>query len=201
MDFKGRYSIPAPPSEVWSALHDPDVLSACIPGAEEVTRLSDTDYRAVATVKVGPVKARFQAKVRWADAPPPEGVSHAGVLSGEGQGGPVGFARVEATVLLSSSTPDVTLLVYEARATIGGKLAQIGQRLIDSTAKALADEFFGAFASRMRDAGSTNSAKNDVEETVDRNGPAPEPGLKPQLWIVGLIGVVFILLILFSLVL
>lgn len=203
MDFKGRYAIPAPSSEVWAALHDPKVLQACIPGAEDVTRLSDTEYRATATVKVGPVKARFQAKVTWADAPPSEGATHAGVLSGEGQGGAVGFARGDAKVMLAPGSADVTILTYEAKATIGGKLAQIGQRLIDSTAKSLADEFFSAFATLMRDTNAArppDAAANAVM-TPERAAPVQGQGFKAQIWVAGLIGIVFILLLLFSLVL
>jgi carbon monoxide dehydrogenase subunit G len=149
MDFSGRYLIPAPPDAVWSALHDPDVLAACIPGCHGVTRLSDTAYEAKATLKVGPLKATFSGKVTWTDMPLPAGFTHAGVLSGEGQGGAVGFARGTSQIFLASDGAG-TSLTYDARANIGGKLAQIGQRLIDASAKAVADDFFSKFDALMR---------------------------------------------------
>jgi carbon monoxide dehydrogenase subunit G len=149
LDFTGRYVIPAAPGDVWTALHDPEVLAACIPGCHGVTRLSETVYEAKATLKVGPLKATFTGKVTWADAPVPEGFSHAGVLSGEGQGGAVGFARGNSQILLAPENGG-TALSYNAKATIGGKLAQIGQRLIDASAKAVADEFFSKFDALMR---------------------------------------------------
>jgi carbon monoxide dehydrogenase subunit G len=150
VDFTGRYVIPAAPDSVWAALHDPEILSACIPGSQGVTQRSATDYEAKAVLKVGPVKATFIGKVTWTDAPVPAGHTHAGVLAGEGQGGPAGFARGTSQVLLAASGPD-TVLTYSAKATIGGRLAQIGQRLIDATAKSVADEFFAKFDAIMRE--------------------------------------------------
>jgi carbon monoxide dehydrogenase subunit G len=150
VDFTGRYVIPAAPDSVWAALHDPEILSACIPGSQGVTQRSPTDYEAKAVLKVGPVKANFVGKVTWTDAPVPDGHTHAGVLAGEGQGGPAGFARGTSEVLLAASGAD-TVLTYSASATIGGRLAQIGQRLIDATARSVADEFFAKFAAIMRE--------------------------------------------------
>jgi carbon monoxide dehydrogenase subunit G len=150
VDFTGRYVIPAAPDSVWAALHDPEILSACIPGSQGVTQRSPTDYEAKAVLKVGPVKASFTGKVTWTDAPVPDGHTHAGVLAGEGQGGPAGFARGTSQVLLAASGAD-TILTYSAKATIGGRLAQIGQRLIDATARSVADEFFAKFDAIMRE--------------------------------------------------
>src|SRR5688500_5232226 len=101
MEFRGRYSLPARPGAAWAALHDPDVLASCIPGCEGVSKLSSSEYRAQATVKVGPVKARFAAKVIWSDHVPPEGYTHAGTLTGEGQSSAAGFARGESEVRLA----------------------------------------------------------------------------------------------------
>jgi hypothetical protein len=200
MDFQGRYLIAAPPDAVWAALHDPDVLAACIPGCESVTRLSDTDYQAVAAVKVGPVKARFSGKVSWAEGAKDGGHTHAGILSGEGQGGPAGFARGQSQIFLAEEGGG-TVLTYTAKANVGGKLAQIGQRLIDATAKTIADEFFANFeklmhagrAGRKDDAGPTDKARSV-------HLPAEE-GLKPQIWVVGLVSIVVLLLILFGILL
>lgn len=198
MDFRGRYLIPAPPDAVWAALHDPDILASCIPGCDGVTRLSDTDYRAQATVKIGPVRARFTGKVTWAQRPAPDGFAHAGVLSGEGQGGPAGFARGESHILLAPDG-ESTLLTYDTKAVIGGKLAQIGQRLIDATAKSMSDQFFAKFDALMRAGGKAAGAKAAPAQPPRRR-PA-EVGLKPQIWLAGIIGIVIVLLILFGLVL
>lgn len=195
MDFQGRYLIASPPDRVWAALHDPDILASCIPGSQSVTRLSDTDYEAVATIKIGPVKAKFSGKVKWEDSPAPDGYTHAGVLSGEGKGGPAGFAKGQSEVMLAEEGGG-TVLTYTAKATVGGKLAQIGQRLIDSTAKSIADNFFANFEALMR-------AGSEGEKTASAEAPKPaqppaEEGLKPQIWVVGLIAVVILLLILFG---
>ena len=202
MDFQGRYLIPAPPDAVWAALHDPDILASCIPGSQSVTRISQTDYEAVAVIKIGPVKARFNGKVNWQDADPPEGFSHAGTLSGEGKGGPAGFAKGQSEVRLAVEDEN-TVLTYSAKAIVGGKLAQIGQRLIDSTAKSIADNFFSSFEALMRAGG--KAAEGGAPATIPADAKPEktriEEGLKPQIWVVGLIATVVILLILFGIVL
>src|SRR5882762_8327132 len=144
MNFHGRYVIPAPVDAVWSALNDPEILKYCIPGCEEIEKTSPQDFTAVAMLKIGPVKARFRGKVTLSDLDPPLRCR----LSGEGQGGVAGFAKGDADVEL---TPDGggTVLTYAARASVGGKLAQIGQRLIDGAAKQIADEFFGRFTQAL----------------------------------------------------
>jgi carbon monoxide dehydrogenase subunit G len=195
MDFQGRYLIASPPDRVWAALHDPDILASCIPGSQSVTRLSDTDFEAVATIKIGPVKAKFSGNVKWEDAPIPEGHTHAGILSGEGKGGPAGFAKGQSQVLLAEEGGG-TVLTYTAKATVGGKLAQIGQRLIDSTAKSIADNFFANFEALMRE-GSDGEKAGTGEIPKPVRAPVEE-GLKPQIWVVGLIAVVILLLILFG---
>ena len=199
MDFHGRYLIPAPADAVWAALHDPEILASCIPGSQSVTRTSDTEYEAVAVIKIGPVKAKFSGKVNWLDTPAPDGFSHAGILSGEGKGGPAGFAKGESEVRLAVEDEN-TVLTYTAKATVGGKLAQIGQRLIDSTAKSIADNFFARFEELMRAGG--KAAEGDIPATIPAKATAKksvvEEGLKPQIWVVGLIAVVILLLILFG---
>src|SRR5579872_1216535 len=141
MDFSGRYSIPASPEAVWSGLNDPVVLKACIPGCEQIEKTSPTDFVATATLKIGPVRATFKGKVSLTELDPPSRC----VLTGEGQGGMAGFAKGNAEVRLER-TDSGTVLTYTARATVGGKLAQIGQRLIDGAAKQIADDFFARFA-------------------------------------------------------
>ncbi len=141
MEMKGEYTIPAPRTQVWAALNDIAVLKAAIPGCDSMSKLSDTEIEAVVTAKVGPVKASFKGVVTLSDLDPPNGYS----IRGEGKGGVAGFAKGGAKVRLSD-VPDGTLLSYDVDAAVGGKLAQIGARLIDSTAKKLADEFFASFS-------------------------------------------------------
>lgn len=141
MDMTGEYKIKAPRDRVWAALNDPDVLRQAIPGCEELNKLSDTELEAAARAKIGPVSARFKGKVTLSDLNPPESYT----LTGEGSGGAAGFAKGEAKVHLTEDG-DATVLRYTVKATIGGKLAQMGQRLVDGAAKKMADDFFDKFA-------------------------------------------------------
>ncbi len=197
MEFKGKYIIPASPDEVWTALHDPATLAASIPGCESVEQIAAGEYRASATLKVGPVKARFQGKVQIRDMPAAPGNAYAMTLSGEGQGSAAGFARGESGVRLSTSEGK-TLLEYNAKAVVGGKLAQIGQRLIDGAAKSIADEFFAKFSALMATRHAAPAAA--PSQSTPASAPADE-GLAPQVWVAGLIGIIVILLIFFSIVL
>jgi carbon monoxide dehydrogenase subunit G len=133
--------IPAAKEKVWAALNDPQVLKQCIPGCQSLEMSSPTDMTATVVFRVGPVKATFGGKVTLSDLDPPNSYR----ISGEGSGGVAGFAKGGATVRLESESPEVTILHYEVDAQIGGKLAQLGQRLIDSTARKLAGELFAAF--------------------------------------------------------
>jgi carbon monoxide dehydrogenase subunit G len=141
MTMNGEIELAAPREVVWAKLNDPDVLKACIPGCEELEKTEDQGFRAVAKMKVGPVSARFRGKVTLSDLDPPNGYK----ISGEGEGGVAGFAKGGAKVDLVDREGG-TLLTYQVDAQIGGKLAQLGQRLINGSAKKLADEFFANFA-------------------------------------------------------
>lgn len=141
MTMTGEIQLAAPKEVVWEKLNDPDVLKACIPGCEELEKTDDQGFRAAAKMKVGPVSARFRGKVILSDLDPPNGYK----ISGEGEGGVAGFAKGSAKVDLRESDGG-TLLGYRVDAQIGGKLAQLGQRLINGTAKKLADEFFANFS-------------------------------------------------------
>jgi carbon monoxide dehydrogenase subunit G len=140
MDILGTQRIEASRDMVWAALNDAEVLKRSIPGCEEIEKVSDTELNAKVTLKVGPVKASFKGKVLLTDIVPPESYT----ISGEGSGGTAGFAKGHAKVRLQEDGP-ATILSYEAKAEIGGKLAQLGSRLIDSTVKKLAGEFFKKF--------------------------------------------------------
>jgi uncharacterized protein len=144
MTMTGEVQLPATQETVWAKLNDPEVLKVCIPGCESLEKLSDTEFQAVATNKIGPVKARFKGKVRLSDLDPPNGYR----ISGEGDGGVAGFAKGGATVTLQPKDGG-TLLSYNVEAQIGGKLAQLGQRLINGAAKKLADQFFAKFAAAV----------------------------------------------------
>jgi carbon monoxide dehydrogenase subunit G len=141
MDMNGSQRIEAPREVVWAALNDPDVLKQSIPGCDSIEKLSDTQMTAKVTLKVGPVKATFTGKVTLSDLDPPNGYT----ISGEGSGGAAGHAKGGARVTLVAEGEDATLLSYTVKAEIGGKLAQLGGRLIDATAKKLAGEFFERF--------------------------------------------------------
>jgi uncharacterized protein len=141
MTMTGEIQLAATREAVWAKLYDPDVLKACIPGCEELEKTDDQGFRAVARMKVGPVSARFRGKVTLSDLDPPNGYK----ISGEGEGGVAGFAKGGAKVDLADHEGG-TLLSYHVDAQIGGKLAQLGQRLINGSAKKMADEFFANFA-------------------------------------------------------
>jgi len=145
MTMSGEVQLPAAREAVWAKLNDPDTLKACIPGCEDLTMLSATEFEAVAVNKIGPVKARFKGKVTLSDLDPPNGYR----ISGQGDGGVAGFAKGGAEVKLAEKDGG-TLLTYNVEAQIGGKLAQLGQRLVNGAAKKLADDFFEKFAAAVR---------------------------------------------------
>ncbi len=141
MEIKGEYRIAAPRDKVFAALNDQEILKACIPGCESLDKLSDTEMTAKVRLRIGPVSAAFGGKVTLSDIDPPNGYK----ISGEGQGGVAGFAKGGAVVRLTDDG-GVTVLNYDVDAQVGGKIAQVGARLITGTAKKLADQFFGKFA-------------------------------------------------------
>ena len=144
MTMTGEYQLPVPPQTVWEKLNDPATLKASIPGCEQLDKTSDTEFTAVATTKIGPVKAKFKGRVTLSDIDPPNGYR----ISGQGDGGVAGFAKGGATVKLAPKDGG-TLLTYTVEAQIGGKLAQLGQRLINGAAKKVADDFFKNFAAAV----------------------------------------------------
>lgn len=159
MELKGEYRIAAPREAVWAGLNDPEVLKASIPGCDEIEKVSETEMNAKVTAKVGPVKAKFGGSVTLSDLNPPESY----VITGEGKGGAAGFAKGSARVELEADG-DATILRYTVQANVGGKLAQIGARLIEGTARKMADDFFSRFAEQV--AGSQAAAAPMVEPQV-----------------------------------
>jgi uncharacterized protein len=167
MDMTGDYRIAAPRWKVWEALNDPQVLRACIPGCETVDKISDTEFTARVTARVGPVSAKFGGKVTLSDLDPPNGYR----ISGEGQGAAAGFAKGGATVHLADDGAG-TLLSYKVEAQVGGKLAQIGSRLIEGSARKMADDFFGRFAAAVTQESAADIAPAATEAITDPQGAA-----------------------------
>jgi carbon monoxide dehydrogenase subunit G len=146
MDMTGEQLIPVPQSETWSALNDIEVLKSAIPGCESIEKIADDEFLVQMQAKIGPVSARFKGRMMLKDVDPPQGYT----LVFDGQGGAAGFAKGEARVELVPEG-EKTLLRYAAKANIGGKLAQIGSRLVDGAARKIADQFFAAFRARFTD--------------------------------------------------
>jgi len=206
MDMTGEYRINAPREKVWAALNDPDMLKQCIPGCESIEKTSDTSFTAEVVAKVGPVKAKFSGNVTISDIDPPNGYT----ISGEGKGGAAGFASGGAKVTLATDGP-TTVLSYDVNAKVGGKLAQIGSRLIDSTARKMADEFFGRFAELVAGPSPDAAPSPSIPEAsptapaIDQAMPpsptppgAPVKGLPTYVWVGALIALAAILLFVFG---
>lgn len=168
MEFSGEYRIPARQQQVWDALNDPAVLQACIVGCKQLEKISDTEFIATVAAKVGPVSATFKGNMVLSDLDAPNGYT----LTGQGQGGAAGFAKMGAKVALAEDQNE-TVLKYVASAEIGGKLASVGSRLVQTVAKKNADDFFAAFARQLGGTGVK-------EEVLPPTAPAPSalvPGL------------------------
>ena len=194
MEIKGEYKIAAPRDKVFAALNDPSVLQACIPGCESLEKVSDSEMKAKVRLRIGPVSASFTGKVTLSDIDPPNGYR----ITGEGQGGAAGFAKGGAVVTLRDDG-GATILAYDVDAQVGGKIAQVGARLIDGTAKKLADEFFGKFATMVGAPAPTPAAVAGAPSAAEAPPAAPPPSAAAQRgyrhWIVIGIGAVVLILI------
>ena len=144
MEMSGEQLIPASQADTWAALNDPEILKACVPGCESIERLADNEYQMLMVARIGPVSAKFKGKLTLSDLKPP----HSYAIAFEGQGGAAGFAKGSAQVQLAP-VGEGTTLSYQVKANVGGKLAQIGSRLVDAAAKKVADEFFNNFNKRV----------------------------------------------------
>jgi uncharacterized protein len=179
MEMTGEHRIPAPRERVWEALNDPETLKRAIPGCREIEKLSDTEFTAKVVAKVGPVSATFGGKINLSDLDPPRAYT----ISGEGSGGVAGFAKGSAKVALDEAPEAATVLRYEVQAHVGGKLAQIGSRLIDATSRKMADDFFSRFVAAVEPAAqgigaATPEAAVAASAAAAGNGaaaPAAEP--------------------------
>jgi uncharacterized protein len=205
MDMTGERRIAAPRQTVWQALNDPEVLKASIPGCESLEKLSDTEMKATAGVRIGPISARFTGNVHLTDIDQPNGYA----IGGEGQGGVAGFAKGGAKVRLEDDGGG-TLLRYEVHAQVGGKIAQLGARLVDASAKQMADAFFDRFSAQVAPPAAPRAPEIHTEQ---RQAPPPPPsaisplalvprepfGLPLVAWIGGIIYLFILILILGSL--
>jgi carbon monoxide dehydrogenase subunit G len=173
MDMTGERRIPAPRQRVWEALNDPEMLRAAIPGCESVTRTADDAFEAKVAVRIGPMAAKFGGKVRLENVNPPASYT----ITGEGNGGAMGFAKGGADVALQEIGPEETLLTYTVKAQVGGKMAQLGARLIDSTAKQMSDQFFDRFAAALAPppAAPAEAAPEGAAEPAAAPAPRPMP--------------------------
>ena len=211
MEMTGEFRIPAPRQRVWEALNDPEILKQSIPGCQTLEKVSDTEFDGKVVASVGPVRATFGGKVTLSDLDPPQRYT----ISGEGSGGVAGFAKGGAKVNLAEDG-GATVLHYEVQAQVGGKLAQVGSRLIDGVARKMASDFFGRFAATVAPepapavAGPMDSeaappvAAAESERSVPETPPpAPVPGpstrrLPPAVWVTGLAVIVILILYFFT---
>jgi hypothetical protein len=216
MEMTGEFRIPAPRQRVWEGLNDPEILKSSIPGCQTIEKLSDTEFTAKVLAQVGPVKANFAGKVTLADLNPPQSYT----IAGEGTGGVAGFAKGSAKINLDEDG-GATVLHYAVQAHVGGKLAQIGSRLIDSVARRMAENFFTRFvaavAPEQAAAASGTTAATEAmpadrvaaDAPVQRDAPTAQPNgnasparkdirLPPVLWVTGLAAVVGAMLYFFT---
>jgi hypothetical protein len=223
MEMTGEFRIPAPRERVWQGLNDPEILKQAIPGCQTIDKVSDTEFAAKVRAKVGPVSATFGGKVNLTDLDPPQGYT----ISGEGNGGVAGFAKGSAKVSLDEDGNEATLLRYEVQAHVGGKLAQIGSRLIDATSRKMAADFFtrfvaavsppaeaegdGAAATPRADGTGSGVARAalapEAAPPATQPAPAPQtqsansavsPRLPPAVWVTGLTAIVALMLYYFT---
>ncbi len=223
MEMTGEFRIPAPRERVWHGLNDPEILKQAIPGCQTIDKVSDTEFTAKVRAKVGPVSATFGGKVNLTDLDPPKGYT----ISGEGNGGVAGFAKGSAKVSLDEDGNEATVLRYEVQAHVGGKLAQIGSRLIDATSRKMAEDFFTRFVAAVSppseeaagaeaapEAGGTGvgvAREALAPDSAPTAAPAPQPAaqsvpgdsavsprLPPAVWVTGLTAIVALMLYYFT---
>ena len=191
MELTNTRIVPAPPSAVWAALNDPAILKECLPGCESLERAGDNAFQAVMATRVGPVSARFTGRVTMSDVDPP----NAYTLHFEGQGGAAGFARGEARVTLVPEGDEQTSLHYAAKAQVGGKLAQIGSRLVDGAAAKMTEDFFTRFVERVgAPAGEASAAAAASAPTTATLAP---PGGSSWIRYAAIVAIVIVLIALY----
>ena len=177
MKLSGSYQINLPKEKVWEALNDPEILKKAIPGCEEFTKNSETEFTAKATNKIGPFNASFTGDVELKDLNPPNSYK----ITGSGNS-PVGFASGEASVKLEDENGG-TKLIYEVEANVGGKIAQVGARLIDMTAKKMADIFFGKFSELITSSNDSHSREEKSSDEISANDTTEKKSTTQKIYI------------------
>jgi len=201
MELSNTRIVPAPRERVWTALNDPDTLKACLPGCEILERTADNEYRVVMAARVGPVSARFNGRMTLRDIDPPNGYT----LQFDGQGGAAGFARGDARVALAPEGDQSTALTYTAKAQVGGKLAQIGSRLVDGAAAKMTDDFFARFVERLAPQPPAEpalaAAAPETEAAAAAPGASPTlltpPGGSPWVRYLAIIAIIIVIIVLY----
>ena len=195
MEMSGEHLIKANKQEVWDSLNDPEILKKAIPGCESIEKTSENELVATVKAKVGPVSAKFNGKVTLSNINPPNSYT----ISGEGQGGPAGFGKGSADVSLEEAGENSTILKFSATAQVGGKLAQIGTRLIDGAAKKIAGQFFENFANILQ---SNNETENESAPNISKKDESISEKniakISPFIWISGLITAIIVLILIYS---
>jgi carbon monoxide dehydrogenase subunit G len=176
MEINGERIIGASQQTVWDAINDPEILKLCIPGGESVERTGDNEMKAVVMAKIGPVRARFSGKMTMTDVVAPNSCK----LVFEGTGGPAGFAKGQATVSLTAQGPNETLLVFSCAATVGGKLGQIGARLIESAARTISDEFFSNMKKQLSPGTDESESPADAARSSGTAAASAAPKASPS---------------------
>ena len=187
MELQGERLIPANIDHTWEALNDPDTLKACIPGCESVTRTGDNSFESVVAVKIGPVSARFKGKLQMTNVDAPRGYT----INFDGQGGAAGFGKGSADVALAQEA-EGTRLKFAAKAQVGGKMAQIGSRLVDATAQKLTEQFFTAFEEHLRPPVAEGAGDSSHAEVAT---PSPGTSSSKTVWLIA--GAVIIVAIIY----
>jgi carbon monoxide dehydrogenase subunit G len=199
MEMTGEFRIPASRQRVWEGLNDPEILKSSIPGCQTIEKLSDTEFTAKVVAQVGPVKANFAGKVTLSDLDPPQSYT----IAGEGSGGVAGFAKGSAKVNLAEDG-GATVLNYAVQAHVGGKLAQIGSRLIDSVARKMAENFFTRFVAEVAPSAPAAEVEDEPgltaeKETLALSAEQPKDiRLPPVLWVTGLAAIIGAMLYFFT---
>jgi uncharacterized protein len=198
MELSNTRIVPAPPDAVWAALNDPAILKACVPGCESLERTGDDSYALVMSARIGPVSARFTGRMTMTDIDAPHGYT----LNFEGQGGAAGFARGDARVTLAPEGERQTALTYVAKAQVGGKLAQVGSRLVNGVAAKMSDDFFARFVARFAPAEApvADGAANSPEPMPEAAAPAPlaPPGGSQWIRYAAIVAIVVVLVVLYA---
>ena len=179
MELQGERLIPASVDTTWAALNDTEVLKACIAGCESLERTGDDAMTAVVALKVGPVSARFKGNLQMTNIQAPNGYT----INFDGQGGVAGFGKGSADVALTAQGDAQTLLKYNARATVGGKMAQIGSRLIDATAAKITEDFFKAFEAHLQASAPAPAGEAGVVTAIV--DPESDGGIAKLWWLIG----------------